>query len=68
MPASDVPGEQASPTQPIPVKPPPFSAQFLDESNITDIGEANRAVGPGPAAHRSGAGRPSTRPAGRGRS
>src|SRR6202008_3314435 len=25
VPASDVPGEQASPTQPIPVKPPPFS-------------------------------------------
>ncbi len=42
-PASDVPGEQAAPTQPIPVKPPPFSAQFLDESNITNIGEANRA-------------------------
>ena len=43
MPASDVPGEQASPTQPIPVKPPPFSAQFLDETNVTDIGAANRA-------------------------
>ncbi len=43
VPASDIPGEQASPTQPIPVKPPPFSAQFLDESNVTDIGEANRA-------------------------
>ena len=43
VPASDIPGEQASPTQPIPVKPPPFSAQFLDETNVTDIGEANRA-------------------------
>jgi quinoprotein glucose dehydrogenase len=43
VPASDVPGEQASPTQPFPVKPPPISAQTLDESNITDIGEANRA-------------------------
>src|SRR5262249_45227184 len=43
VPASDIPGERASPTQPIPVKPPPFSAQFLDETNITDIGEANRA-------------------------
>jgi quinoprotein glucose dehydrogenase len=41
--ASDVPGEQAAPTQPVPVKPPPFSAQFLDETNVTDIGEANRA-------------------------
>jgi quinoprotein glucose dehydrogenase len=43
VPASDVPGERASPTQPIPVKPPPISAQFLDETNVTDIGEANRA-------------------------
>ena len=43
VPASDVPGEQASPTQPIPVKPPPFAAQHLDENNVTNIGEANRA-------------------------
>jgi quinoprotein glucose dehydrogenase len=43
VPASDVPGENASPAQPIPVKPPPFSVQFLDETNITDIGPANRA-------------------------
>jgi quinoprotein glucose dehydrogenase len=44
MPGSDIPGEQAARTQPIPVKPPPFSAQSLDESNITDIGPANRAM------------------------
>ncbi len=43
VPASDVPGERASATQPIPVKPPPFSAQHLDETNVTDIGAANRA-------------------------
>jgi len=43
VPASDVTGEQASPTQPIPVKPPPLSVQFLDETNITDIGESNRS-------------------------
>ena len=43
FPASDLPGEQASPTQPIPIKPPPFSVQFLDETNVTDIGAANRA-------------------------
>jgi quinoprotein glucose dehydrogenase len=43
VPASDVPGEQASPAQPVPAKPPPFSAQFLDETNVTNIGEANRA-------------------------
>ena len=42
FPASDVPGEQASPTQPIPVKPPPIAAQRLDASNITTIGDANR--------------------------
>jgi quinoprotein glucose dehydrogenase len=43
VPASDVPGELAAATQPIPVKPPPFVAQSFDESNVTDIGEANRA-------------------------
>jgi quinoprotein glucose dehydrogenase len=43
VPASDIPGEAAAPTQPVPVKPPPFSAQFLDETNVTDIGAANRA-------------------------
>lgn len=40
---SDVPGEQASPTQPIPVRPPAFSAQHFDESNVTNIGAENRA-------------------------
>ncbi|WP_425398601.1 pyrroloquinoline quinone-dependent dehydrogenase [Aeoliella sp.] len=40
--ASTVEGEQAWPTQPIPVKPPPLSAQHFDESNVTNIGEANR--------------------------
>jgi quinoprotein glucose dehydrogenase len=43
VPPSDVPGEKAAATQPVPVKPPPISAQSLDESNVTDIGEANRA-------------------------
>ncbi|MBA3485341.1 MAG: pyrroloquinoline quinone-dependent dehydrogenase [Pirellulales bacterium] len=42
VPASDVPGEEAWPTQPIPVKPAPFSVQSFDESNVTDIGAANR--------------------------
>jgi quinoprotein glucose dehydrogenase len=42
VPASDVPGEEAARTQPIPVKPPPFAAQFFDETNVTDIGDANR--------------------------
>jgi quinoprotein glucose dehydrogenase len=43
VPASDVPGERAAATQPIPVKPPAFSVQFLDETNTTNIGPANRA-------------------------
>lgn len=43
VPASDVPGERAAATQPIPVKPPPFAEQHLDASNLTDIGPANRA-------------------------
>jgi quinoprotein glucose dehydrogenase len=43
VPPSDIPGERAASTQPIPVKPPPFAVQFLDESNITDIAPANRA-------------------------
>ncbi len=42
VPASDVRGERASPTQPVPVKPPPFAAQSFDESNATDIRLANR--------------------------
>ena len=42
VPASDVPGEQAWPTQPIPIKPPPFAVQHFDETNVTNIGEENR--------------------------
>lgn len=40
---SEIPGERAAATQPVPVKPPPFSVQFLNETNVTDIGPANRA-------------------------
>ncbi len=43
VPGSDTTGERAAMTQPVPVKPPPFSVQFFDETNVTDIGEANRA-------------------------
>ncbi len=43
VPRSEMTGEQAATTQPIPVKPPPFAAQFLDETNVTDIGATNRA-------------------------
>jgi quinoprotein glucose dehydrogenase len=43
VPASDIAGERTAPTQPIPVRPPPFADQFFSESNATDIGSANRA-------------------------
>ena len=42
MPSSDVPGEKASLTQPIPRLPPAFAAQHFDESNVTNVGQANR--------------------------
>lgn len=37
VPASDIPGEQAAKTQPIPLKPPPFAAQTFDEDDITNV-------------------------------
>jgi quinoprotein glucose dehydrogenase len=42
---SDVDGEQAADTQPLPVKPPPFSRQELTEDLLTErTPEAHRAV------------------------
>ena len=40
--SSDVEGEQAWPTQPIPVKPPPFCRLSMTEEEVTDIAPANR--------------------------
>ncbi len=37
VPASDIPGERASPTQPFPTKPPPFAIQGLTEDNLIDF-------------------------------
>ncbi|MEY3898410.1 MAG: hypothetical protein RLZZ214_3932, partial [Verrucomicrobiota bacterium] len=37
VPASDLAGEAAWPTQPIPVKPAPFARQFLTQDEITDL-------------------------------
>lgn len=37
VPASDVPGERASPTQPFPTKPPPFERQNLSEEDLIDF-------------------------------
>ena len=39
VPASDIPGEQASPTQPVPVKPAPLVRQSISESDLTNISE-----------------------------
>jgi len=36
-PPSDVPGERAAPTQPMPVKPPAFVRQGFTEADITDL-------------------------------
>lgn len=43
VPASDVPEERAAATQPVPTKPPPFSKQGFEESDVTDIAPENRA-------------------------
>jgi len=42
-PASDLPGERLSPTQPHPVRPPPFSRQSFTEQEATDISAEARA-------------------------
>ncbi len=45
VPRSDLPGEQASATQPFPVKPPAFARQGFSERDITNISrEANESV------------------------
>lgn len=37
VPPSDVPGEKASPTQPIPTRPAPFDRQDVTQSNLNDL-------------------------------
>ena len=37
VPATDVPGDRASPTQPYPTKPPPFERQSLTENDLIDF-------------------------------
>lgn len=43
VPASDVPGEVASPTQPIPTRPAPFEAQGVTVDDLADFTPAIRA-------------------------
>ncbi|HKH91886.1 MAG TPA: PQQ-binding-like beta-propeller repeat protein [Gemmatimonadaceae bacterium] len=40
VPPSDLAGEQAWPTQPIPVKPAPFARQLMTEADVTDLSAA----------------------------
>lgn len=44
VPASDVPGEKASPTQPIPSKPAPFEYQGSDRRDLADFTPEIRAA------------------------
>jgi quinoprotein glucose dehydrogenase len=44
VPPSDLAGEQASPTQPLPVKPPPFARQSFTEADATDLSPAAHAA------------------------
>jgi quinoprotein glucose dehydrogenase len=55
VPASDVPGETAWPTQIFPLKPPPFSRQYFGEEDVTNISkEAHDQVLGEFKRHRSG--------------
>ena len=55
VPASDVPGERASPTQPMPTLPAPFSSQEVRESDLIDFTpELRRRAGELFAQYRSG--------------
>lgn len=41
VPASDVPGEQAWPTQPFPLKPKPYSRQYMTADDLSDFSAAS---------------------------
>jgi quinoprotein glucose dehydrogenase len=44
VPPSDIAGEQAHPTQPLPIKPPPFARQSFTEAEATDLSPEARAA------------------------
>jgi quinoprotein glucose dehydrogenase len=44
VPQSDIPGEPSWPTQPIPLKPPPFAQQRFTEAEVTDLNPAARSA------------------------
>lgn len=41
VPASNLPGEESSPTQPFPLKPKPFSRQLITEADLSNYSPAN---------------------------
>ena len=41
VPASDVPGEQAWPTQPFPLKPTPYARQYMTAEDLSDFSPAS---------------------------
>ena len=43
FPPSEVPGEQAWPTQPVPVKPPPFARQSMAAEELTSVTPESRS-------------------------
>ena len=43
VPLSKIPGEQSWPTQPFPVKPPPFARQTMSWDELTDVTPESRA-------------------------
>jgi quinoprotein glucose dehydrogenase len=43
VPTVNIPGESAWPTQPIPVKPPPFARQGMTQDEITEVTPESRA-------------------------
>ena len=43
VPQGNIPGEYYSPTQPVPVKPPPFVRQAMTRDEITDVTPESRA-------------------------
>ena len=43
VPASEVPGEEAWPTQPVPVKPPPVARQTMTLDEVTNVTPESRA-------------------------
>ena len=43
MPPSDLEGEEASPRQPIPIKPPPYARQGMRRDELTDVTPESRA-------------------------